>query len=149
HVLTRYLRPRTQAMVHFGFLITALACLPITPSPAWKPRTDEHPVWAILLLLACNIGVPYFVLSTTGPLIQQWVSGSGGRTSPYRLYALSNLGSLLALLTYPVFFEVHLTRKAQANFWEWGLVIYAVCCGFCALRTARAAPESVSPPSHR
>src|SRR5690349_15387310 len=114
HFLTRYLRPRAQAAVHSVLLVAAIACLPIIPGDRWKPFGLQSPTLQILQLLSVSVGLPYFVLSTTGPLIQQWFSRANPSRSPYRLYALSNIGSLLALLTYPFYFESHLTRKAQA-----------------------------------
>lgn len=134
HFTSRWLKPRTQAVAHFVLLAAALALLPITPSDSWKPHGGGNPTLQILALLAVSLGLPYFVLSTTGPLIQQWFSRARPGVSPYRLYALSNVGSLLALVSYPFFFETHFTRKAQAGLWAWGLVAYVLCCGFCAVR---------------
>ena len=134
HFTSRWLNPRAQAVVHLVLLAAALALLPITPGDAWKPHGSGNPTWQILALLAASLGLPYFVLSSTGPLIQHWFSRANPGVSPYRLYALSNVGSLLALLSYPFFFETHFTRKAQAALWGWGLVAYVLCCGFCAVR---------------
>jgi hypothetical protein len=134
HFTSRWLKPRTQAIVHLVLLAAALALLPITPSDSWKPHGGGDPTLQILALLAASLGLPYFVLSTTGPLLQQWFSRAQPGRSPYRLYALSNVGSLLALVSYPFFFETHFTRKIQAGLWAWGLVAYVLCCGFCALR---------------
>jgi spermidine synthase len=134
HFTSRWLKPRAQAVAHFVLLAAALALLPITPSDSWKPHGGGNPTLQILALLAVSLGLPYFVLSTTGPLIQQWFSRARPGVSPYRLYALSNVGSLLALVSYPFFFETHFTRKAQAGLWAWGLVAYVLCCGFCAVR---------------
>jgi hypothetical protein len=137
HFASRWLRPRSQAVLHLVLLVAALALLPITPSDSWKPRGGENPTLQILALLCVSLGLPYFVLSSTGPLMQQWFSRENPGASPYRLYALSNFGSLLALLSYPFYFETHFTRKAQAIFWGWGLVVYAVCAGVCAMRLLR------------
>src|ERR1017187_4748438 len=134
HFTSRWLKPRTQAIAHLVLLAAALALLPITPNDSWKPHGGGDPTLQILTLLAVSLGLPYFVLSTTGPLIQQWFSRAKPGVSPYRLYALSNLGSLLALVSYPFFFETHFTRKIQAGIWAWGLLAYVVCCGFCAVR---------------
>src|ERR1035437_8692615 len=134
HFTSRWLKPRKQAVVHLVLLAAALALLPITPNDAWKPHGAGNPTLQILTLLAVSLGLPYFVLSSTGPLIQQWFSRAKPGVSPYRLYALSNLGSLLALVSYPFFFETHFTRKFQAGLWAWGLVAYVICCGFCAVR---------------
>ena len=134
HFTSRWLKPRAQAIVHLVLLAAALALLPITPHDSWKPHGGGNPTLQILALLAVSLGLPYFVLSATGPLIQQWFSRARPGASPYRLYALSNVGSLLALVSYPFFFETHFTRKTQAGLWAWGLVAYVLCCGFCAVR---------------
>ncbi len=134
HIITRCLKPRQQAALHLLLLLGALALLPITPSDSWKPAGGGNPTLQILALLTATIGLPYFVLSATGPLMQQWFSRTNPGASPYRLYALSNVGSLLALLTYPFYFETHFTRILQAKLWAWGLVVYAVCCAVCAVK---------------
>jgi spermidine synthase len=149
HLTSRQLKPRAQIIVHLALLAGALALLPITPSAAWKPQGGANPTLQILLLLAATLGLPYFVLSSTGPLLQQWFSRSRPGVSPYRLYALSNVGSLLALVSYPFFFETHFTRKAQAGIWGWGLVIYVIGSAFCAVeywKTARQPNTSPSSP---
>jgi len=147
HFSSRWLKPRAQAVVHLVLLGAALAVLPITPSDSWKPLGNENPTLHILALLGASLGLPYFVLSATGPLLQKWFSRTNPGVSPYRLYALSNAGSLLALLTYPFYVESHFARKAQALFWGWGLAAYAVCCGFCAVRLLRRRtnPENAVP----
>ncbi len=138
HVISRYLKARQQAGVHLVLLLGSLTLLPITPADSWKPVGGGNPTLQILTLLAATIGLPYFVLSATGPLMQQWFSQTNRGRSPYRLYALSNVGSLLALLTYPFYFETHFTRVMQARLWAWGLVVYVACCGSCAVKLWRA-----------
>ena len=145
HVLTRRLQPRKQAIVHLVLLAAALALLPITPADAWKPRGDQNPILHIFLLLTVALGLPYFVLSATGPLLQQWFSTSHNGASPYRLYALSNTGSLLALLSYPFFFETHFTRRTQAAVWGWSFAVYALGCALCALKLWKASSPSRLP----
>ncbi|MBL9203174.1 MAG: fused MFS/spermidine synthase [Opitutaceae bacterium] len=137
HGLSRRLAPRTQAIVHGVLLVAALASLPITPGDHWKPHDASDPTLRILLLLGASLGLPYLVLSATGPLMQEWFRRLNPGASPYRLYALSNVGSLLALVSYPFFIETQFTRKAQAQMWSWGLVAYAIGCGFCAWRLWR------------
>ena len=134
HFSTSRLKPRTQVALHLALLALALALLPITPDVSWKPKTAEDPTWRILLLLTASLGLPYFVLSATGPLMQQWFSRTHSGVSPYRLYALSNLGSLLALVSYPFYFEPAFSRRMQASLWGWGLALFVVLCGWCALR---------------
>jgi hypothetical protein len=143
HFTSKWLKPRVQVLLHLLLLAAALALLPITPNDAWKPQAGGNPVLQILALLGASLGLPYFVLSATGPLLQQWFSQTNPGRSPYRLYALSNVGSLLALLSYPFFFETHFTRKAQAGLWAAGLAAYVVCCGWCALKLWKAQQTGV------
>ena len=137
HATSRYLKPRTQAAVHGVLLVAALISLPITPGDSWKPQGAGDPTWHILALLSVSLGLPYLVLAATGPLMQEWFRRTTPGASPYRLYALSNVGSLLALVSYPFYFEPNFTRQAQATFWAWGLGLYALACGYCALRVWR------------
>jgi spermidine synthase len=131
HFVSRWLKPRQQAVVHLVLLVAAVAVLPITPADHWKPQSVDSPIGHILLLLGASIGLPYFVLSTTGPLMQAWFARLHPDRSPYRLYALSNIGSLLALLGFPFLFEPVLARKVQADYWGWGLVVYALSAAWC------------------
>ncbi len=145
HFLQR-LAPKRQAIVHLVLLAAALACLPIVPNPSWKPNGTEEPVVRILLLLTVTLGLPYLVLSATGPLLQRWLSLTHPGATPYRLYALSNAGSLLALVAYPFFLEPRYPRNAIGLGWSAGLGVFAVLCGACAWRVRRAAqPETVPP----
>src|SRR4029079_13878225 len=97
--------PRRQAMLHAVLLVVSLACLAILASTSWKPQGDEQPILRILLLLTATIGLPYFLLSTTTPLLQAWYWRRFQSVVPYRLFALSNLASLLGLLGFPVLFR--------------------------------------------
>ena len=139
HFTSRWLKPRAQALLHMALLVAALVFLPIVPSDAWKPQAPGDPTLRILLLLTINLGLPYIVLSATGPLIQRWSSLTHPGVSPYRLYALSNAGSLLALLSYPFFFEWAYSRRTQAGIWAAGLGVFAIACGICAARVRRRA----------
>ncbi len=153
HFSSTWLKPRQQVLVHGFLLLLSLVMLPITPSESWKAHVGGDPNVRILLLLMATIGLPYFVLSSTGPLMQQWFSQTNPGVSPYRLYALSNVGSLLALLSYPVFFEVKFPRHTQAAMWSAGLALFVVFCGYCAWRLWRhahaagrtPAPAAVAP----
>jgi hypothetical protein len=150
HISSTWLKPRQQAIVHGVLLLVALVMLPITPSESWKAHVGGDPNVRILLLLMATIGLPYFVLSSTGPLMQQWFSQTNPGVSPYRLYALSNVGSLLALLSYPVFFEVRFPRHTQATMWSVGLAVFVVFCGYCAWmlwRHANAVPVATPAPA--
>lgn len=134
HWTTNFLRPRGQAGLHLLLLTLSMSCLPITPDASWKPTGSEMPVGRILLLLGATIGAPYFLLSSTGPLMQGWFSQTHPDKSPYRLYSLSNIGSLLALITYPFVFEPYLTLHTQGRMWSWGYLAFALCGAWCALR---------------
>ncbi len=134
HLLTDRLPTRWQAMLHVTLLAVTLAFLNILPSIAWKPDGNESPTLRIALLLLSTVGLPYFVLSTTGPLLLRWYSLVEPGTSPYRLYALSNAGSLLALLSYPFLFEPLMRLSIQANSWSIGFCVFAALCVGCVLR---------------
>ncbi|HYV29070.1 MAG TPA: ferrichrome ABC transporter permease, partial [Candidatus Eisenbacteria bacterium] len=146
HLSSRCFVPRVQAAIHLGLLGLAVAFLPITPAGEWKPVSVENPTWHILKLLLACLGLPYFVLSATGPLMQDWFRQLNPGVSPYRLYALSNLGSLLALVSYPFAFEPAFARTTQAGIWSWCLGFFAVLCGWCAFRLWRANPTSAGVP---
>lgn len=147
HGTIRYLRPKMQARLHLGLLAVSLLALHVLPRAGWKPTGTEEPTRAILLLLLATVGLPYLLLSTTGPLLQAWYATRppAGKAAafPYRLYALSNGGSLLALLSYPVAVEPVLTLKQQALVWSVGYALFAVLCGGVAWRSQ----GGVRPPS--
>ena len=142
HLLSRKLSPFYQGVAHAGLIITALLLLPIIPGGEWKPQGGQNPTWRILLLLAANVGLPYFLLSSTAPLIQSWFSRTRPNGSPYRLYALSNAGSLAALLSYPFVVEPALSIQSQGVFWSLGFCLFALCAGLCALRLRRETQRS-------
>ncbi|MBK9171148.1 MAG: fused MFS/spermidine synthase [Bryobacterales bacterium] len=132
HLLVR--RPqRVQAATHWAMLAVSLLMLPVIPDPAWKPAGDAEPTTRILLALAATIGLPYFILSATGPLVQSWFFRAG-KLSPYRLYALSNIGSMLALLSYPIVVEPYLAVRTQAWTWTAGYAVFIVLCALAAWR---------------
>jgi hypothetical protein len=141
HWTTRALQARGQAMLHTALLAAAVVALPIVPDASWKPAGDADPSTSILLLLAVAVGLPYFVLSTTGPLVQVWYSRARQGAMPYRLYALSNVGSMLALLSYPVAVEPWLATRAQAAVWSAGFVAFAAACAVLAWRSRGTAWE--------
>lgn len=147
HLLNTYLSPSRQALVHGALLLVACCLLPITPDPSWKPTAQDSPVLRIILLTASSVGFPYFLLSSTGPLVQSWFGRSLPAVSPYRLYALSNLGSLLALLAYPFAVERMLSTQAQAVIWSALFGCFALACGVCArlISQAQSPPPSIVP----
>src|SRR5262249_53160718 len=104
HATTAWLGVRRQALLHLALLLCPLALCPLPVPPlglaaGWEPPADGNPVFWLLGLLLVSVGLPFFVLATSGPLLQKWFAGTGhpGAADPYYLYAASNLGSLLAL----------------------------------------------------
>ncbi|MBV6516449.1 MAG: Polyamine aminopropyltransferase [Planctomycetes bacterium] len=133
HLSIRSLSPRWQALVHAGLLAVAALTLPVIPAESLKPQGGENPTLRVLALLALSVGLPYFALSATGPLLQAWFARARPGRSPYVLYALSNVGSLLALLGYPFLFEPWLGRIHQAYAWSGGFVLFALLCAVVGL----------------
>jgi hypothetical protein len=131
HVLSQY-DNKTQRWIHILLLIAALLTLPIEPSVDLKPVDSDFPSLRILTLLALSVGLPYLLLSTTGPLVQRWFAMNYPNRSPYRLFALSNAGSLLALLSYPVVFEPYLSVHSQMIGWSMAFIVYACLSASCA-----------------
>ncbi len=142
HWSVRALRPRTQTSVHVLLLGISLALLPVVPSLAWKPTGGEDPVLRILGLLAFSIGLPYFLLSTTSPLIQAWYARKHQAGLPYRLFALSNLASLLGLLAYPVVVEPAVTLRQQSLGWSAAYAVFVFLGIAAALISRSRAPSS-------
>jgi hypothetical protein len=148
HLLQTRLVRRRQAMVHIALLAAAAAVLPILPDADWKPVATADPTGSILLLLAASVGLPYLMLATTSPLIQAWFSVAHPGRSPYRLYALSNLGSLLALVSYPFLFEPAFALKTQSMLWSLAFGLFALVGAWCAWPMSRSAEtEHSSAPS--
>ncbi|HZO04545.1 MAG TPA: fused MFS/spermidine synthase [Burkholderiales bacterium] len=136
HLLTRYSR-RFEPLIHSALLVVALATLPIAPNELWKPHGNEDPVTWILLLLAASVGLPYFLLAANSPLLQAWFSRARPHENPYRLFAVSNLGSLVALLGYPFLLEPYLGGAGQVSLWSWLFAGFAVLCGAVAWLTPK------------
>lgn len=132
HLSLQHLAPRYQATLHGLLVLLALFTLPITPSADWKPGSEGHPALTIMLLLTASVGLPFFVLSTTSPLFQAWFVRVCPRRSPYPLYALSNLGSLFALLSYPFLFEPYFKLGYQTIGWSLGFGLFVVLSVFLA-----------------
>jgi hypothetical protein len=124
---------RRQGLIHLGVIVLAVLTLPINPGEYWKPLDGNWPALRILVLLAAKVGAPFFLASTTGPLVQAWFSQLYPNTSPYRLYALSNVGSLAALLSYPILFEQFLNVRTQGYLWSLGFVLFAGLIGYLAI----------------
>jgi hypothetical protein len=139
HVSIRFLKARVQMFLHITLLLASCLLLPILPSPAWRPTAAGDPTIRILLLLTATIGLPYFLLSSTSPLLQAWFVRRTASGVPYRLFALSNFGSMLALVSFPFLVEPQLASRAQAYTWSGGYVGFALVCAFTAWMSREAA----------
>ena len=141
HLVVSRLSPKVQAIMHVILLVAVLATLPIIPRDSLKPPDPDNPTGRILVLLLLTVGLPYFALATTAPLLQAWVSRLEPRVAPYRLYALSNAASLLALVSYPFVIEPVLSRRQQAWAWSGMFILFAIGCATCAWRASRLTPS--------
>jgi hypothetical protein len=137
HFLQKFFKIHWQAAIHVGLLLFASIFLPIEPDPIWRDFESSTPVFALLMLLGATVGIPYFLLSSTGPLLQVWFSKAHKDRSPYPLYAVSNLGSFVALLSYPFVFEPLLPVSQQVNLWSLGFGFFAVLCTILAIYLVR------------
>ncbi len=140
HALTRYASARGQARVHIALLALSLLLLPIIPRETLKPGGEEDAAIAIIVLLAVTIGLPYFLLSSTGPLLQRWVAHRFPEKTVYRLFALSNFGSLIGLLAFPFAIEPFASSTMQSNVWSGAYVLFAIACAATAWLAQRAPP---------
>lgn len=152
HLLARKFPRRTQGRIHAALLVASLLVLPILPRSSWQPTGHEDPALYILWLLTLTIGLPFFLLSSTSPLLQAWYAGSRPGSSPYRFYALSNVGSLLALLVYPVLVEPKISNTHQAIGWSAAYVAIVVLYAGLALRrqpvrSTVKTPATATPPA--
>lgn len=136
-LIRKFAGTRTEAVLHTALLAVAVAMLPIAPSEAWKPLGDEEPTSRILILLAASVGLPYFLVASTSPLLQAWFARARPGEDPYRLFAVSNLASLVALVGYPFVIEPFLAGRQQVSLWSWGFGAFALLCAAVAWRTPR------------
>ena len=141
HWIVKALKPYQQSLLHLSLLAVSLIFLPVSPSELWKPTGAENPTYQILGLLLVSIGLPYFVLSTTGPLIQAWFAREKTGGIPYRLFALSNFGSMIALLAYPTVFEPSLPARTQSYAWSGLFLVFIASCAYLAWRNRHSAIE--------
>jgi hypothetical protein len=136
HLLTRNFSAKKQGQIHATVLALGFLALPILPKDHWKLSLAAHPALHVLLLLTSAIGLPYFLLSSTSPLLQTWYASKHAGASPYRFYALSNAGSMLALISYPVLVEPALSSSHQVLVWTCVYAAVALLCGTVALSSA-------------
>ncbi len=135
HLTSTYLGLQRQTQLHIVLLLAAsIMAMFVIPMDSLKPTGEENPTLKILMLLGICVGLPYFMLSTTGPLIQAWFSRAYPGASPYRLFALSNFGSLLALASFPFLFEPNLELPQMGKFWMYGFWVFAGLCVYTAIR---------------
>jgi len=148
HAATRWLGVRRQAALHIVLLLLPLLVLPIGIPAGWIPPTQTNPTAWLLALLLVAVGLPFFVVSASSPLLQTWFASTRHRAAadPYFLYAASNVGSMLALLAYPLLIEPSLGLREQSWIWTGGYVLLAVLLGACALLVRRVpAADSAQP----
>jgi hypothetical protein len=126
HCLTHLKSVKKQLSIHLILIVCSVLFLPIGIQSFGTFSPSTSPLHNILLLLTISIGLPYFILSSTGPLIQRWLTYIEVGKLPYQLYSLSNLGSLLALISFPFLFEPLFSTTQQSNYWTLGYVIYAL-----------------------
>jgi len=143
HFLSEGLSRVGQRRLHLSLLSAAVLLVLILsiawpaamlPGPALRPGGAEHPVRDVIWITLLATGLPFFVLSTTGPLLQRWFADAGGDARTYRLYSVSNLGSLLGLLTFPILLEPLLPLKIQGNLWSFFFILFCLGCAWCARR---------------
>lgn len=140
HWLVRLGNSRWSPRLHVALLALSLLLLPILPSSTWKPGYVGNPALRIFALLALTIGLPFALLSATSPLLQAWYARSVRGSWPYRFYALSNAGSLLALLSYPALVEPHSTTRHQAFAWSYTYGLFVLLCAWIAFRNRGTLP---------
>jgi len=147
-------KQRRQVIIHISltaFAIVLLALLsflwtsPITPDSTWKPNDVTSPILDIFKLLIVSVGLPYFILASNGPLMQAWFTRIFPDRSYARLYALSNVGSLLGLLVYPVLIEPTLSLRLQGWMWSLGFILFGFLAGWVSLQSGRKTP--LAPPT--
>ncbi len=134
HILIQRGGPAFSTRAHSLFLFASLLLLPIVPSAFWQPHGAEEPTWRILGVLGATVGLPFLLLSGTSPLLQTWHTFGREGARPYRFYALSNAGSLFALLSYPVVVEPLVSTHHQAIIWSAGYALFVVVCSILAFR---------------
>jgi hypothetical protein len=128
----RRLVPNRQSILHLGLLLVSLLWLPIAPQIFWRSHVQIDPAWCILGLLTFSIGLPFVLLSATSPLLQTWYARRASGRSPYHLFALSNLASLLALLSFPFLIEPRLSSRQQSILWSSIYGAFVICCSISA-----------------
>jgi hypothetical protein len=146
HLLANRRTQRRQAAIFLVLLLLTVACLPVTPSRTWIPESLSMPTWHILRLLLASVGACYFLLSSISPLLQSWFSRIWIESSPYRLYTLSNLGALMAILSYPFIIEPTSSLGFQTKLWSGLYLLFAALCSVCVFRLRNVGNQAASNP---
>jgi len=146
HILATRLSHAKQVKLHCALLLLAFLALPIIPSAFWRELDGGNPTFLILMLLLATVGVPYFLLASTSPLLQRWFADRYQGRSPYRLYAVSNAGSLMGLLTYPFLVEPFLRMREQAWLWSFGYAVFVLFAVRLAFGLSVAGMQASVPP---
>jgi spermidine synthase len=129
HALAKVPSRQTQARIHvFLLVLAALLASRVLPGTELRPESPDSPVFQVLLILGASVGLPYFCLATTGPLVQHWFTSTAHASSVFRLYALSNVGSFLALLSFPYVLEPWLEQQEMGQLWTAGFWVFALLC---------------------
>jgi hypothetical protein len=145
---------KNNPIVHLGLMAGSVGLLavlwfiwpsPVTPAANWRPASTDYPVLSIFFILALSVGLPFFVLSTNSPLMQAWFNRANPGRSPYWLYALSNIGSLLSLIIYPTVIEPALTLQWQGWAWSGSYLLFVLLAGRNALINLRGSQTAPSP----
>jgi hypothetical protein len=147
HVTTAWLGVRRQALLQLGLLLLACVSLPITAASGWDSSGGAAPLPRLFLLLLVSVGLPFFAVSTSAPLLQKWFASTGHRSAgdPYFLYGASNLGSMLALVSYPALLEPFLPLAEHSRLWTWGyglLVALTLACALFVWRSRKPDKET-------
>jgi hypothetical protein len=145
----RRLTPSRQSQLHIALLLLSLLFLPIAPRFSETHRAGSDPAWTILVLLSASIGLPFVLLSATSPLAQIWYARANAQREPYHLFALSNLASLLALLSYPLLIEPHVATHRQATLWSVLFVAFALLCSAAAWFARRGSVPAAATETER
>jgi SAM-dependent methyltransferase len=146
HLAPKWLGVRRQAAFHLGVLLLVMFTLPIEIFHGWTPPASANPVIWMLMLLLLSVGLPFFVVSTTAPLLQKWFAQTGHAFAhdPYFLYGASNLGSLLALVAYPVLIEPYLRLHNQSWTWAGGYVLLVALVSLCGVMLWRVSGQAAA-----
>ncbi len=133
HLLIRFIPVNRQIIIHGVVLLCAFGVLPVLPDADWKPLGPVAPAGRILAMLCSNVALPFLMLASTGPLVQAWFARRYPAASPYPLYALSNVGSLLALFSFPFLFEPLLPLPVTSQLWSLGFTFVGFAVLACAV----------------